>query len=1104
MRLLRTRRAIPILVTLITLAGLITAAPRALADDATTNPLVASLVNTYDKGYKRDDSNRLSLDVSLVDGDTSAISAASSLGEITYQDPNLYFFVISISEENLPALFSLDGISSITPHYIPSPVEPAEVETSDALSLRTNATPSTSAACTNPNDTKALNAWGRTIANTLGVADSATSFDGTGIKVGIISDSFNANGGAASDVAKNALPGSACGHNEVTVLSDNQNSTNATYTDEGRAMAQVLYQVAPGADIYFAGVKGGTTSAIKSAAQTLANAGVDIIVDDVAAGDELVYQKSDLSSYIDSLTAKGVIYLSAAGNSSAQSRTTGTSSSIGGWQTTQYRGTTCPGFASDLSGVDCMSFTTDNGAQNYDAIDFAAYNSASTFSFSAVNSIAIPRAYTTLNQAYRYLGGYASRWSTPTYPTFSVGYYAELADGTIDQICEVDLNAYTPALTTNCAANLQDLQAASSGGYYSTYTIYMVIARTNSSRSYTAPAIFSTLSSGSAYPTDRDAIASSTDSLGATAYGHTNDGSSISVGAVTPSNPSTIEYFSSYGNPTLYFGAVPASGSQGNTTRQTTNVGNKPDIFGVDGGYTSFFGSNNQFFGTSSAAPSVAGIVARLKQADSSLNQDSVRELLQNTSNKSIRYGYDATGFTMTGGRVDYAATGLTNAAWSPKTTMTSTADATSMTVTLANKGTSDTYQLAFPNGPTVTIKGTTPANTTTNTTNDISYAVTTNSDGNSVVTFTGLNANTQYTVNLTVTNADNSSLTVTGTTTATTSLESAPAATDAYSINYADETISIHDGYQVSTSQDFSTTLTNGASITPGTTLYYRKVRTQNGTTTATSQTAQQQLPQRPTVSVPSATADTDDTDADGTNADSVTYTFTVSDDNTSSGTNNSATIEYRVDGVTIAGDTYTAPRGASFTVQARIAATDDSFASEWSRTRTVSVPTNQERATTPTTGAQQVAGTTTTPESPSTAADNPSTTAQNPSTTTSKETSQVETASPESSATSQEPSTSAQQNASAESSEATDESEPSSSTDEGTSTEPSSNTTDSEEPTTTNNAFNGQGNDDTATSPVKNLLAGSSIGRILLIILILLGGTGAAIFGAWQQHLI
>ncbi|MDA1054683.1 MAG: hypothetical protein O3C40_30000, partial [Planctomycetota bacterium] len=80
---------------------------------------------------------------------------------------------------------------------------------------------------------------------------STLGVDGAGVTVGILSDSFNSLGGAAGNSASGDLPalGDANGRNiSVRVLNDNPYGGS----DEGRALAQVIHDVAPGASLAFA------------------------------------------------------------------------------------------------------------------------------------------------------------------------------------------------------------------------------------------------------------------------------------------------------------------------------------------------------------------------------------------------------------------------------------------------------------------------------------------------------------------------------------------------------------------------------------------------------------------------------------------------------------------------------------------------------------------------------------------------------------------------------------------------------------------------------------------------------------------------------------
>src|SRR5262249_39489410 len=75
------------------------------------------------------------------------------------------------------------------------------------------------------------------------IARTTLGLSGTGVTVGVLSDSFNCKGGAAGDVASGDL-------SPVNVVQDDPGCTSGT--DEGRAMLQIVHDVAPGASLAFA------------------------------------------------------------------------------------------------------------------------------------------------------------------------------------------------------------------------------------------------------------------------------------------------------------------------------------------------------------------------------------------------------------------------------------------------------------------------------------------------------------------------------------------------------------------------------------------------------------------------------------------------------------------------------------------------------------------------------------------------------------------------------------------------------------------------------------------------------------------------------------
>lgn len=139
------------------------------------------------------------------------------------------------------------------------------------------------------------------IAHQANLVRSQLGFTGAGVKIGVISDGVTS---LASEQAAGRLPAN------VTVLPGQANATGA---DEGTAMLEVIYTLAPGAQLYFA-TSGGSPEQMAANIQALVAAGCNIVVDDVMFPAEGVFQADLLSQTITSAAAQGVFYFSAAGN----------------------------------------------------------------------------------------------------------------------------------------------------------------------------------------------------------------------------------------------------------------------------------------------------------------------------------------------------------------------------------------------------------------------------------------------------------------------------------------------------------------------------------------------------------------------------------------------------------------------------------------------------------------------------------------------------------------------------------------------------------------------------------------------------------------------
>jgi hypothetical protein len=139
---------------------------------------------------------------------------------------------------------------------------------------------------------------------------------GTGITIGIMSDSFNATLNGVIDPADTAaqqgfLPATTLSTSAVTILRD---STLTGVENEGLAMAELVHQIAPGAAIDFYTAEG-SQSNFAQGVTALVNAGANVIVDDWSFSNAPFYQiAGPLDTAVANAVSHGVDYFTAASN----------------------------------------------------------------------------------------------------------------------------------------------------------------------------------------------------------------------------------------------------------------------------------------------------------------------------------------------------------------------------------------------------------------------------------------------------------------------------------------------------------------------------------------------------------------------------------------------------------------------------------------------------------------------------------------------------------------------------------------------------------------------------------------------------------------------
>ena len=452
--------------------------------------------------------------------------------------------------------------------------------------------------------------------------------DGSGVTVGILSDSFNRAAGAAThaaeDIAGGDLPGagSSCGSTPVGVLDD----PDTEGEDEGRAMAQIVHDLAPGAAIDFASAFSGELGFAENV-RRLAKAGAKVIADDVTYLEEPFFQDGPVANAVNEAVGSGVSYFAAAGNYNAI---------VGGrnvdsWEAPSFRDTVCPSQlkVAEPDVGECMNFRPGAGAPDP--------------SFGIV--VGAEEKLTVDLQ-----------WAEP-WNGVKTDLDAYLLNALGEPLTEEDDegNSILVAGAGNNVASQKPVELLQwENTSKSPVEVNLAIDRcfglcNPGASPTTLPRLKLALltGGGSVHPTSAQlAISEAGDSFGPTIFGHAGATGAIAVGAVRYNDATKPEPFSARGPVKHFFGPVAGSAPAAAIAPQEIP---KPDLAASDCGATTFFAQLDpsgtwRFCGTSAAAPHAAAVAALVRQANPGASAAQVRAALTSTATAIPGFGLDDVG----------------------------------------------------------------------------------------------------------------------------------------------------------------------------------------------------------------------------------------------------------------------------------------------------------------------------------------------------------------------------------------------------------------------------------------------------------------------------
>lgn len=466
--------------------------------------------------------------------------------------------------------------------------------------------------------------------------------EGEGITVGVLSDSLNqaneaVTGGPVAtkqpqDVLSLDLPGkrNTCPGQSTAVedLRDYEPEPGEEEPfDEGRAMLQIVHDMAPKSELAFNSAFNGELAfaeGIEDLAKPVneGGAGAQVVVDDVGYFEEPFFQDGPVAAAVNQVSEDGATYLSAAGNDNLFDAE---GNEIASWEAPEYRDSgSCPpavAAIAELNPAHCMDFNPGPAVTDR------------TFGIKVE-----PEEVLSIDL----------QWAEPW-------------EGVQTDLDAVLLNADGEVLTGSTEDNVSSKEEKGTqepveivqwaNESKADQTVQLVINRFSGTADPRLKFIF--LQNGGGVSGTEYPKSGGEDVVGPSIYGHAAAAGAIAVGAVRfeprVGEKEGPENYSSRGPVTHYFG--PVDGTEPATELPLPEELSKPEVAATDCGATTFFARQPEsepdvwrFCGTSAAAPHAAGVAALMLEDEPAASPGEVREALAGSAEPFDEFGPCAQG----------------------------------------------------------------------------------------------------------------------------------------------------------------------------------------------------------------------------------------------------------------------------------------------------------------------------------------------------------------------------------------------------------------------------------------------------------------------------